>query len=65
MQPAQIRLVEYPGGIPGDETWEISHDPTPDLCEGQVEVEAQLITWSTTMVGFTIIDYLNRPRSRR
>ncbi len=52
MQPSQIRLVDYPDGIPGDETWDITHDPTPELREGQVEVDVQLISVDPGMKGW-------------
>ena len=52
MQPTQIRLVDYPASIPGDETWEITHDPMPDLIEGQIEVEVQLISVDPGMKGW-------------
>ena len=52
MQPTQIRLVDYPDAIPGDETWEITHDPTPELLDGQVEVDVQLISVDPGMKGW-------------
>ena len=52
MQPTQIRLVDYPDTIPGDETWEITHDPIPELLDGQVEVDVQLISVDPGMKGW-------------
>lgn len=51
-QPTQIRLVEYPDGIPDDDTWDTTHDQTPDLTDGQVEVEVQLISVDPGMKGW-------------
>ncbi len=43
MQPTQIRLVDCPDATPGDETWEIMHDLTPELLDGAVRsVAAQV-----------------------
>ena len=52
MQPTQIRLVDYPDAIPGDETWAVTHDPAPELLEGQVEVDVQLISVDPGMKGW-------------
>ena len=52
MQPTQIRLVDYPAAIAGDETWEITHHPTPELLEGQIEVDVQLISVDPGMKGW-------------
>ena len=42
--PTQIRLDHYPTGIPADDAWTVTHDPTPELAEGQIEVDVQLIS---------------------
>jgi len=52
MQPTQIRLVDYPAAIPGDEAWEITHDPAPELAEGQIEIDVQLISVDPGMQGW-------------
>ncbi|WP_394936523.1 NADP-dependent oxidoreductase [uncultured Ilumatobacter sp.] len=50
--PTQIRLDHYPTGIPGDDAWNITHDPTPELVDGQVEVDVQLISIDPGMKGW-------------
>ena len=52
MQPTQVRLVEYPDGMATDETWSFSHDPAPELSEGQIEVDVQLISIDPGMKGW-------------
>ena len=44
MQPTQIRLVDYPTGTPTDETWAISHDPAPELRDGEIEIDVQFVS---------------------
>ena len=51
-QPTQIRLVDYPDGLPGDDTWKVTHDPTPDVLDGQIEVDVQLISVDPGMKGW-------------
>ncbi len=50
--PTQIRLDHYPAGIPGDDAWTVTHDPTPELVDGQVEVDVQLISIDPGMKGW-------------
>jgi len=50
--PTQIRLDHYPTGIPGDDAWTIAHDATPELAEGHVEVDVQLISIDPGMKGW-------------
>ena len=50
--PTQIRLDHYPTGIPGDDAWTVTHDPTPSLAEGQIEVDVQLISIDPGMKGW-------------
>ena len=50
--PTQIRLDHYPSGIPGDGAWTVTHDPTPALAEGQIEVDVQLISIDPGMKGW-------------
>lgn len=52
VQPTQIRLVDYPDGVPGDKTWDVTHDPAPELRDGQVEVDVQLISVDPGMKGW-------------
>lgn len=52
LQPTQIRLVDYPKGIPGDQTWKTTHDPTPELKDGDVEVEVKFISVDPGMSGW-------------
>ena len=51
-QPTQIRLVDYPDNIPGDDAWTTTHDPTPELLEGQIEVDVQMISVDPGMKGW-------------
>ena len=50
--PTQIRLDHYPTGIPGDDAWTVTHDPTPELAKGQIEVDVQLISIDPGMKGW-------------
>ena len=50
--PTQIRLDHYPIGIPGYEAWTITHDATPELAGGQIEVDVQLISIDPGMKGW-------------
>ncbi|WP_419849102.1 hypothetical protein [Candidatus Poriferisocius sp.] len=59
-QPSQVRLVAYPSGIPADDVWSITHDSPPELADGEIEVDVQLISRSGRMTGFTMLDYLHR-----
>ena len=52
MQPTQIRLVDYPTGTPTDETWTITHDPSPELRDGEIEVDVQLVSVDPGMKGW-------------
>ncbi len=51
-QPSQVRLVAYPSGIPGDDVWKITHDSPPELGDGQIEVDVQLISIDPGMKGW-------------
>ena len=51
-QPSQVRLVAYPSGIPGDDVWEFTHDSPPELSDGQIEVDVQLISIDPGMKGW-------------
>lgn len=51
-QPTQIRLARHPDGIPGDDAWTITHDPPPELGDGQIEVDVQLISIDPGMKGW-------------
>jgi len=50
--PTQIRLDHYPAGIPGDDAWTVTHDPTPELVDGQIEIDVQLISIDPGMKGW-------------
>lgn len=50
--PTQIRLRHYPTGIPGDDAWIRTHEPTPELIDGQIEVDVQLISIDPGMKGW-------------
>lgn len=50
--PTQIRLAAYPDGMPGPETWAITHDPVPDLSPGEVEVDVRLVSVDPGMKGW-------------
>ena len=50
--PTQIRLDHYPSGIPSDDAWRITHDPTPELAEGEIAVDIQLISIDPGMKGW-------------
>jgi NADPH-dependent curcumin reductase CurA len=50
--PTQVRLDHYPTGIPGDDAWTITHDAPPELAEGQIEVDVQLISIDPGMKGW-------------
>ncbi|MDE0613965.1 MAG: NADP-dependent oxidoreductase [bacterium] len=51
-QPSQVRLVAYPSGIPGDDVWEFTHDAPPELSDGEIEVDVQLISIDPGMKGW-------------
>lgn len=51
-QPSQVRLVAYPSGIPGDDVWEFTHDSPPELSDGEIEVDVQLISIDPGMKGW-------------
>ncbi len=50
--PTQVRLTHYPTGIPGDDAFTITHDPTPEIGEGEIEVDVQLISIDPGMKGW-------------
>ena len=61
-QPSQVRLVAYPSGIPGDDVWRITHDSPPELGDGEIEVDVQLISidpgmkgWATPMRSYIML----------
>lgn len=51
-QPTQVRLTSYPDGIPTDDNWVITHDPTPALSDGQIEIDVQMISIDPGMKGW-------------
>jgi hypothetical protein len=51
-QPSQVRLVAYPSGIPTDDVWSITHDPPPELADGEIEVDVLLISIDPGMKGW-------------
>ena len=52
MQPTQIRLVDYPTGTPTDETWTLTHLPTRDLQDGEIEIDVQFVSIDPGMKGW-------------
>ena len=50
--PTQIRLVAYPDGLPTTDTWETTNDPTPEVGDGQIEVDVQFISVDPGMKGW-------------
>ncbi len=51
-EPTQIRLVDYPEGLADDTTWTTTHDPTPELLDGQIEVDVRIVSVDPGMKGW-------------
>jgi len=51
-QPTQIRLAAYAPGLPDDDAWTTTHDETPELSDGDVEIDVRLISIDPGMKGW-------------
>jgi NADPH-dependent curcumin reductase CurA len=51
--PVQVRLAQYVEGVPGDDAWTVTHDPTPDPADGEVEIDVQFVSVDPGMKGWS------------
>jgi len=51
-EPVQVRMAEYPTGMPDSSTWSFSHDPLPPVREGNVRLRVSHLSIDPGMRGW-------------
>jgi NADPH-dependent curcumin reductase CurA len=45
----QVRFAQFPAGVPDDDTWRFTHDPTPEPAEGEVTLRVEYLSVDPAM----------------